>query len=298
MCADNPNPNFFDISIVWRPADKTGYMLKKIASDKKYLGGSAWLAEKNAARVTLAKYLDKAAEIEKMVSGHGVGISTHKPDVPEDKLTKQWMKTVVPRIANSFTSVSDNDLQEISKHSLPKVLNSMSSMGLFLATPEFLDLIYIKLTGSKAPEGLASKLVELQGDIFSMLAKHPEIAEDLIVSGVAPTGSEEVDTDITSKLSHYIPSRSLDENWIYSHEKLAQDNPCQITLPRGVNMPEVTKIAAYTYSIYIAGLLDALDNPGYTKLDSLVSEDESGYRSNSAMPWAVTTILGLNHLVS
>lgn len=298
VCADNPNPNFFDISIVWRPADKTGYMLKKIASDRKYLGGSAWLAEKNAARITLAKYLDKAAEIEKLVSGHGMGLGPTKLEVPEDKLTKQWMKTVVPRIANSFTSVTDNDLEEISKHSLPKVLNSMSSMGLFLATPEFLDLIYIKLTGSKAPEGLASKLVDLQGDIFSMLAKHPEIAEDLIVSGVAPTGSEEVDSDITSKLSHYIPSRSLDENWIYSHEKLAHAKGSSVILPRGVNMPEVTKIAAYTYSVYIAGLLDALDNPRYTKLASLVSEEESGYRSNSARPWSVSTILGLNHLLS
>jgi len=298
VCADNPNPNFFDISVVWRPADKTGYMLKKIANDRSYSGGSAWLAEKNAARITLAKYLDKAAEIEKIVSGHGIGINTPKSDVPEDKLTKQWMKTVVPRIANSFTSVSDGDLEEISKHSLPKVLNSMSSMGLFLATPEFLDLIYIKLTGSKAPEGLASKLVELQGDIFSMLAKHPDIAEDLIVSGVAPTGSEEVDPSITDKLSHYIPSRSLDEQWIYSHDKLASDKFSKVTLSRSIDIPEVTKIAAYTYSVYIAGLLDALDNPGYTKLASLKSEEAAGYRSNSAMPWSVATILGLNHLIS
>ena len=74
VCADNPNPKFFDISVVWRPADKTGYMLKKVASAREYGGSSAWLAEKVAARVTLARYLNKAAEIEKLVSGVGIGV--------------------------------------------------------------------------------------------------------------------------------------------------------------------------------------------------------------------------------
>ena len=295
VCADNPNPNFFDISIVWRPADKTGYMLKKVASSREHGGGSAWLAEKNAARITLARYLDKAAEIEKMVTGQGIGVQGSDVSA-DDRLTKQWMQTVVPRIAGTFSQVSDRDMLDISQHSLPRVLNSMSSMGIFLATPEFLDLIYVKLTGAKAPEGLANKLVDLQGDIFRMLAKHPDIAEDLIVSGAAPTGSEDVDPDIQEKLSHYIPSRSLDEEWLYSNEKLASSNDYK--LPRGVDIPEVTKIAAYTYSIYIASLLDAQDNPGYTKLASLKSEDADGNRTNRAYPWAVATVLSLNHLVS
>ena len=198
VAADNPNPKFFDISIVWRPADKTGYMLKKVAAQGEAGPSSAWLAEKQAARITLAKYLNKAAEIEKLVSGVGF-----KPDSSgkDSSLNKQWLKTVVPKLRNSFTEVTDEDKDYLSGFSIPKVLKSLSSMGIFLATPEFLDLVYIKLTGSKAPSGLAQNLVALQGDIFSLLAKHPDMAEDLIYQGIAPTGSEEVDSDIQEKMS-------------------------------------------------------------------------------------------------
>ena len=143
VCADNPNPKFFDISIVWRPADKTGYMLKKVASDRELGGSSAWLAEKLAARVTLARYLNKAAEIEKLVSGIGIGVDNDgvEPANEDGFLNKQWLTTVVPKIKSSFVELADEDKQFLSTRNLPRVLSTLSSMGIFLATPEFLDLV-------------------------------------------------------------------------------------------------------------------------------------------------------------
>lgn len=304
VCADNPNPKFFDISIVWRPADKTGYMLKKVASSRDTGASSAWLAEKQAARVAIAAYLDKAAEIEKLVTGQGVkapvgGEASGKAD-PSDNLTKQWLKTVVPKLSKSFTEISDGDMLQLSEHSIPKVLSSLSDMGIFLATPEFLDLVYIKLTGSKSPEGLAAKLVDLQGGIFSLLAKNPSLAEDLIYEGVAPTGSEEPDSDIQNKMAKYMPSRSIDEAWLYAEQrdiiKCASAINSSVTLPRlSVSIPEANKIASYAYAGYIASLLDQDANPQYTKLASLKSERANGSRRSKTRPWVVPTILGLNH---
>lgn len=297
VCADNPNPKFFDISIVWRPADKTGYMLKKVASSEERGASSAWLGEKMAARITLANYLNKAAEIEKMVTGIGV-----KAPSRGESLNRQWLKTVVPKLKGSFAEISDSDKLELSNHSLPKTLSSLSSMGVFLATPEFLDLVYIKLTGRKAPEGLAEKLVSLQGDIFSMLAKNPELAEDLIFQGIAPTGAEEPDPGIQEKAAKYLPHRGLGEDSLYkvatTHSNNDALSPDTVyTLPRNLrDIPLVTKVAALTYGVYIAGLLEAEDNPGYTKLASLVSEEASGHRNWTSLPWAVPTTLGLNHL--
>lgn len=303
VCADNPNPKFFDISIVWRPADKTGYMLKKVASSNSSGPSSAWLAEKNAARVAIAKYLDKAAEIDKLVTGQGVkapmGSSTTSSSV-NSSLTKQWLLTVVPKLRKSFIEITDEDKLDLSKHSLPKVLSSLSDMGLFLATPEFLDLVYIKLTGSKAPDGLAAKLVDLQGSIFSMLAKNPSLAEDLIYSGVAPTGAETPSSDVQDKMAKYIPSRSLDEGWLYegqrSHYKLASPSGSYTKLTtNSIDNPAITKIASIAYSVYIAGLLDQEQEPFYTKLASLRSEESNGNRHAKSRPWVVPTILGLNH---
>lgn len=300
VCADNPNPNFFDISIVWRPADKTGYMLKKVASSREVGSSSAWLAEKNAARVALAAYLSKAADIDKLVTGQGVKAPTGvaAQSSPESNLTRQWLKTVVPKLKASFTEISDEDKLELSKSSIPKVLSSLSDMGIFLATPEFLDLVYIKLTGSKAPSGLAEKLVNLQGDIFSLLSKNPELAEGLIYEGVAPTGVEEVDPSIQEKMSQYIPSRSLDESWIRHGVSLVPKKVQDYTkLARlSYEVPEVTKIACFTYSSYIASLIDQSTSPGYTKLASLRSEFIDGTRAPKERQWVVPTVIGLNRL--
>ena len=306
VCADNPNPTFFDISIVWRPADKTGYMLKKVASTRSLGSSSAWLAEKLAARVTLAKYLGKAAEIEKLVSGVGIGVDTNKP--PSDTnssnnfLNKQWLSTVVPRLSSSFVEINDEDKDYLSQRNLPKVLASLSSMGIFLATPEFLDLIYLKMIGKKAPEGLATNLVNLQGDIFEMLSKHPELAEDLILNKVAPTGAEESDTAVKDKMAKYIPLRSLDEAWILSRPsgflKEASLDLCSTStnLARStVTYPEVDKIASWAYSVYVATLLDKDTSPSYSKFASLVSEATLGIADRRATPWVPVTVLALNH---
>jgi hypothetical protein len=296
VAADNPNPKFFDISIVWRPADKTGYMLKKVASGEEAGPSSAWLAEKQAARITLAKYLNKAAEIEKMVSGVGF-----KPDTAskDSSLNKQWLKTVVPKLRNSFREVTDEDKGYLSGFSLPKVLKSLSSMGIFLATPEFLDLVYIKLTGSKAPSGLAKNLVSLQGDIFSLLAKHPDMAGDLIYQGIAPSGSEQVDSNIQEKMSKYIPHRGWSDKDILNntldYTKLSSTCTQHVALPRNrYSIPYVDKIASTSYAVYIAGILEAEDNPNYTKLASLVSEESLGYRHWDSKPWATLTLLSVN----
>lgn len=299
VCADNPDPKFFDISVVWRPADKTGYMLKKVAGVRDTGSSSAWLAEKNAARITLAKYLNKAAEIEKMVTGIGYKADSSTASSSDNSLNKQWLKTVVPKLKDSFKEISDEDKLDLSKHSLPKVLSSLSSMGVFLATPEFLDLVYIKLTGAKAPEGLAERLVSLQGDIFSLLAKQPDMAGELIYDKVAPTGAEEPDPEIQDKMAKYMPYRSIKESWLYQGQKdlfKMASLESGLSLPRlDFEIPLATKVASFAYSIHIANLLESQDEPEYTKLASLVSEDTNGTRHINADPWSVQTILGLNH---
>ena len=159
------------------------------------------------------------------------------------------------------------------------------------------------MTGSKAPEGLASKLVELQGDIFSLLAKNPELAEDLIYQGVSPTGSEDPDENIQNKMAKYIPYRSLDEAWLYSEQRsMFKQSSAGINkdvyIPRNsVGNNFVTKIASYAYAGYIASLLDQDANTQYTKLASLRGEHSSGVRKVTSRPWVVPTILAINRTI-
>ena len=133
-----------------------------------------------------------------------------------------------------------------------------------------------------------------------MLAKNPSLAEDLIYQGVAPTGAEKPDSDIQNKMARYMPWRSIDESWIYSEQRdlLKQSSAINFDfkLPRNtMELPLLTKIASYGYASYIASLLDQEENPRYTKLAALKSEQSRGFRLAKCRPWVVPTVLSLNH---
>lgn len=201
VCADNPAPNFFDISVVYRPADKTGYMMKKVAFD----GGvrergvsSAYLAEKAAGLTVIAKYLSKAADIDKTIEGVAIGldrIDTEELGEGEKALSIKWLKTLAPKLVSSYHSLPDSSIGELGSLNLAKSLEMLGDNGIMLMTPEFLDLMFMKLTGKKAPAGLANKLVSLQSDMLRVLSKHPEIAEAVAdISGIPDTGLSDNDS--------------------------------------------------------------------------------------------------------
>jgi len=215
---DNPDPTFFDISVVWRPADRTGYMLKKVADHhhREFVGSSAALAEKVAARTVLASILKKVADIDKIVTGVGIG-----SDASNKSLTGQWVDKVVPKVLSNYKPIDNADLGWLSGRSFPKILATLSDMGIFLSTPEFLDIFFMKATGKPAPSGLAHKLISMQGDLFRMMSDNPSILESVIETGILGKGQEECSTEIMSKMSSYIPSRS----WNYENLKFASSFP-------------------------------------------------------------------------
>jgi hypothetical protein len=210
VCADNPSPNFFDISVVYRPADKTGYMLKKVA----FAGGarergqlSTDLAAKAASLTVIAKYLDKAADIDKTIEGVGFGLGANSistsSELPESEkqLSVKWLRTITPKVVDSYKSLSDGALADMSTASLTEAIKALTSHGVFLMTSDFLDLVFLKLTGSKAPEGLSNKLVSLQSDILRVLSKHPEIPASAFESGSVPVDMEVGEMDKEARLN-------------------------------------------------------------------------------------------------
>ena len=212
---DNPNPVFFDISIVWRPADKTGYVLKKVAlyDERERGAASGYLAEKAAERTTLSYLLQKAADLDKLVRGVG---TNPKASDPESLLSQKWLETMVPKILSGYRDIEDKDLKWLSGKNFPKVLASLSSLGIFLTTPEFMNLFFMNVTGKAAPKAAIDKLLSLQGSIFQFMADNPTLSEQILESKTVDIGAEP-DEEIVEKVSKYIDTRSLsDDNLIKS----------------------------------------------------------------------------------
>ena len=247
VCADNPAPNFFDISVVYRPADKTGYMMKKVA----FLGGarergdlSTDLASKAASLTVIAKYLDKAADIDKTIEGVGFGIEGNSEatssELPESEkqLSIKWLRTITPKVVESYKSLSDGALRDLSSASLTEAIKTLTSHGVFLMTSDFLDLVFLKLTGAKAPAGLSDKLVSLQSDILRVLSKHPEIPASAFEFGSVPAGmsASELDKEARLRVSS-VPG---------------------MPLPRAAALGDITEkvagLACIAHSAYVASL--------------------------------------------
>jgi len=266
VCADNPRPNFFDISIVFRPADKTGYMLKKVA---KHGSGvikgnlSTDLAIKTSTLTVLSSYLRKAADIDKTISGVAVGVDTK--DIPTDALSehekmlsKKWISTLTPNIVAAYSSIGSDSLESLSESSFSESLKLLGKHGVFLMTPEFMELLFQKLLGKSAPSGLASKLVALQKDIFTVLSKHPEIPSKAFEDGIIESfdSSSDIaplDKEARKRLSGSIKTSSFKEREVYS-------------------MCKVAGYAAVLYSAYCASILEASDTKNRTeKLASLAN---------------------------
>jgi hypothetical protein len=311
VAADNPNPTFFDISVVYKPADKTGYMLKKVANNGRYrdIGeSSAILNDRATSKTAISKYLSKAADIEKIVTGVGfLGSSTGSKDtrptsaeaspISKEYFSRKWIQSIVPKIAVGSTKIDDHDLQFLSTKELPKVMSSLSDMGLFLTTPEFLDMIFLKLTGKKSPEGLGEKLVSLQGDIFRLLAKHPDVIGDTAEkSGIAE--ASEPSREIQDKMACYVSMRSLDSSNILKQSfknNTVKTADMYDTLPRlqwPATDPELVKLAVELVGINKAICVETTERVKHSDISAM--SKTAGYVECRNMPWVPVTMAVLD----
>ena len=133
--AINPNPIFFDISLVWRPADPTAYFLNKVASNGIKNLSAFWgdmyynNIEKKSELVEKRALISKLADLEKHIEGILAG------EVKDDKL--------LPLINNPI-SLRDFPYHIIEKlKSIPfgNMLSSLANYNIMLKPNEFANII-------------------------------------------------------------------------------------------------------------------------------------------------------------
>lgn len=129
--AINPNPVFFDISIVYRPADRTAYVLKKVASelDENQVGFS--YSPKNIfLEEVLSKkaLLNKMSELEKKIEGLIAG-----------KIEDGQVVNTLKRSVNK-ESMADDEMSKLKKFPIKDILSSSIRNKILLSLKEFLKL--------------------------------------------------------------------------------------------------------------------------------------------------------------
>lgn len=139
----NPDPHYFDISLVWRPADRIGYSLRKVANDQGLVSSDqlAIQAGLTQMRPTKLAAIRRVASIEKRISG----------------------------MVRSFPeSVGANTLQtlkaKVASAGLPAVLGTLHRKGWLLSPHDLFEL------GGIGKSAAAEKVLEDEPGLEPLLA--------------------------------------------------------------------------------------------------------------------------------
>ena len=113
----NPNPSFFDISVVGRPADRIGYSLRKVAYGKDIVGGHELAEQMGMDPVSIVKFamLTRLAEMEKRIPAKGSQINLRKETVRQLKqaCTTMGNSAVLRKLADAAALLSPRDFADI-----------------------------------------------------------------------------------------------------------------------------------------------------------------------------------------
>ena len=189
--ADNPDPRFFDISAVYRPADRIAYVLgkaaecdtlMKAASEETRLGG-AEIAER--LNVTAPLWLiDEGPWGSREVIGQ-LKAATDLMNLENDAAVK-----IPNAVDRSFTDVvqqPSTDTAEMQKQAkLSHIMQALANANCLLPVQDFLMLV-----GGKGPEKTAQAADLVAGQlpgIYNRLASDPGLEQALRTNPYLPSG--------------------------------------------------------------------------------------------------------------
>ncbi len=173
----NPNPRFFDSSWVIRPADRCGYMLKKVATPYDVQGyNSAMLGDLVDDLNEKAAAARKLADMDKVVRGYPAAVV----ESPEAPLVQKYRDSSLPSLVEKTPQLSQEDLQKLTPYQLADTLEALSRAGITLTTSEFARLFLGKTApGVEVPPHTLENLTALQPELFELLQQHPSLLNQL-----------------------------------------------------------------------------------------------------------------------
>jgi hypothetical protein len=210
----NPSPKFFDISFVVKPADLTGYMMKKVADDAYSVRTSAELGEYLDSFEEKRSALRKIADIDKVVRGIPVDHKTSPLSEAEARGVQQYRDMVLPAV-RGMPDFDNKTIKALAKFPVAQVLSTLSAAGVVLTTPEFVKMIVERLSpGTVVPEGALDGIVAMQGHIFDLFVRNPQLLDQLGGTGMFDHKSDNVNPEIGVIAEKYLEKRSTISDYL------------------------------------------------------------------------------------
>ena len=201
----NPKPNFFDISFVFRPADRVAFTMKKVA-DHNLAVPSAYLGLRVENLGNKAAAAKKLSEMNKRLTG----------EIAAAKLEDgRFIKEILPRSTTKKEPLSGETLDEMARVDLPTAVSTANSLGI---NPTIVEItrICVRHAGTPDVDNKTSKRIAgMQGGLLGLLNKFPEIISALEEAGIVGLSPSKIDGALQKKLSHYVEKRADLNDYLY-----------------------------------------------------------------------------------
>lgn len=205
----NPSPRFFDISFVIKPADQTGYMLKKVAEHDSYEIRTAasmgeyleFVDEKRAA-------IQKISDIDKVVRGLVVDHTTSPLSSFDADSIRKYQQQIMPAV-RAMPLMDDETLNGLAKFPISETLSTLHASSAVPTTHELTRLLLARmLPGTQLPPHIVDTMVALQGQMMDLYAQHPQLLDQVIGEGGLEISSKKVNPEIKGIASKYLEKRA------------------------------------------------------------------------------------------
>lgn len=201
-CALNPNPFFFDISFVFRPADPTGFMMKKVAGI--YVLQSDYSGEER-----LAAFNDKQADVRKVSDIQKIVLDGQVTGV---KSVEGYPVSLMQANVESLAPATDGELDALTTVPLGDAVATLHKSGCFLSCGEFARL-FMKRAGLTVRADTLDKLALLQPLVLEALAQYPDLYEKA-ASALFPQETR-LRPELVGRIGEFVEKRGGMTEWAH-----------------------------------------------------------------------------------
>lgn len=191
----NPNPRFFDSSWVTRPADRTGFMLKKVARDAAYeIIGSYELSDYvDDLRLKSAAF-GKASAIDKVISGDPAASSSGLPGGTLS-LVKKYSDTAPETQAPKMDA---STMKVTIEYAPSDAVGTADAAGMPMGLRELIQYFMGRM-GAGAPQEDVGAACKVAGLVFELFERYPRFYDDVIkAAGLEGDLTERVDAKLAA----------------------------------------------------------------------------------------------------
>jgi len=168
ICALNPSCRFFDISIVRRPADRQGFLWKKVAASGNLWAMGVELEDKLAAWAAKRADVAKLSDIQKVITG----VTAGKPRTFADK----FRAGVLPGVRKDFAPLDDATAGKLAAVDVGGLLGTLAVKGAALTNSEF-SRVYLAKHGFAVAPGMLDRLAVIEPALLDTVGQHVDLLE-------------------------------------------------------------------------------------------------------------------------